>query len=66
MTTTQGTAAGVAVTIAEPSGIDMTVTVRTPGVLAWSPVVPGVTNSWTPVDDSNTNTWTEVDDREVA
>ena len=65
MTSAQGTAKGVAVTIAEPSGIDMTVTVRTPGVLAWSPVCL-VTNSWTPVDDSNTNTWTEVDDREVA
>jgi len=44
----------------------MTVTIRTPGVLAWSPVVPGVSNTWTAVDDSATNTWTEVDDREVA
>ena len=43
-----------------------TTTTTGTGVLAWSPVVPGVTNSWTPVDDSNTNTWTEVDDREVA
>ena len=66
MTSAQGNAAGVPVTIASPNGINLTVSVRTPGVLAWSPVVPGTTNSWTPVDDSNTNTWTEVDDREVA
>jgi hypothetical protein len=66
MTSAIGTAAGVPVTIAAVNGIDMTVTIRTPGVLAWSPVVPGVSNTWTAVDDSATNTWTEVDDREVA
>ena len=66
MTSAIGTAQGVAVTIAEVNGIDMTVTIRTPGVIAWSPVAPGVSNSWTGVDDSATNTWTEVDDREVA
>ena len=66
MTTAVGTAQGIPVTIAAPNGIDISITIRTPGVLAWSPVVPGVSNSWTPVDDSATNTWTEVDDREVA
>ena len=66
ITSAQGTAAGVPVTIAAPDGIDVSVTIRTPGVLAWSPVDDSVSNTWTPVDDSATNTWTEVDDREVA
>ena len=66
MTSAQGTAAGIPVTIAAPNGMDVSVSISTPGVVAWSPVVPSVTNTWTPVDDSATNTWTEVDDREVA
>jgi hypothetical protein len=44
------------------TGIELSVVQGGVGVIAWSPVVPGVTNAWTPVDDSNTNTWTEVDD----
>jgi len=44
----------------------MSVNISTPGVIAWSPVTPNITNTWTGVDDSNTNIWTEVDDREVA
>ena len=66
ITSAQGNAAGVPITIAAPNGIDVTITIRTPGVLAWSPVDDSVSNTWTPVDDSATNTWTEVDDREVA
>jgi hypothetical protein len=66
MTSAIGTAQGVAVTIAEVNGIDMSLNISVPGVVAWSPVVPGVSNTWTAVDDSATNTWTEVDDREVA
>ena len=54
------------VTIASPDGIDVAINIRTPGVIAWSPVNDSVSNTWTPVDDSATNTWTEVDDREVA
>jgi hypothetical protein len=49
-------------TVASVTGIEITSTQGGVGVIAWSPVVPGVTNAWTPVDDSNTNTWTEVDD----
>ena len=59
------------------TGIEITSAQSQAGVVAWSPVVPGVSNVYTPVDDSNTNTWTavddsatntwtEVDDREVA
>jgi len=66
LTSAIGTATAFPVTIATPTGISMSVNISTPGVIAWSPVTPNITNTWTGVDDSNTNIWTEVDDREVA
>ena len=66
LTSAIGTATAAPETIATPSGVTMSVNISTPGVIAWSPVTPNITNTWTGVDDSNTNIWTEVDDREVA
>jgi hypothetical protein len=73
----QGSVTVAIESIISVTGIELSVVQGGVGVIAWSPVVPGVINAWTPVDDSNvntwtevddsaTNTWTEVDDREVA
>ena len=77
LTTADGSVTVVGQCLVTPTGIEITSAQGGVGVIAWSPLVPGVTNAWTPVDDSNTNTWTpvddsatntwtEVDDREVA
>jgi hypothetical protein len=58
----QGGVTTTASALVTPTGIGLTVGQTGVGVIAWSPVIPGVNNAWTPVDDSNTNTWTDVDD----
>jgi hypothetical protein len=62
LSTAQGSVTVEAGAVVTLTGIELSVVQGGVGVIAWSPVVPGVTNAWTPVDDSNTNTWTEVDD----
>ena len=43
------------------TGQGMTATLQNVKIGAWSPVVPGVSNSWTEIDPGVTNTWAEVD-----
>ena len=43
------------------TGIALTSSITSVRVSAWSPVVPGVSNTWTEVTPGVTNTWTEVD-----
>ena len=43
------------------TGIALTSSITSVTVGAWSPVVPGVSNTWTEVTPGVSNTWTEVD-----
>ena len=43
------------------TGQGMTATLQNVKIGAWSPVVPGVSNSWTEINPGVTNTWAEVD-----
>ena len=43
------------------TGSELTTTIGSPLITAWSNVDPDVTNTWTDVDEGVSNTWTEVD-----
>ena len=47
------------------TGIALTSSITSVTVPAWSPVVPGVTNTWTEVTPGVSNTLTEVDITEI-
>jgi hypothetical protein len=43
------------------TGIQLTGSINSPLITAWSNVDPDVTNTWTEVNKGVSNTWTEVD-----
>ena len=43
------------------TGIQLTGSINSPLVTAWSNVDTGVSNTWTEVNKGVSNTWTEVD-----
>ena len=61
LTSSIGTAVAVPGVEVQVTGVQMTFTINSPLITAWSNVDPDVTNTWTEADKGVSNTWTEVD-----